>query len=276
MNVVNQLKYYYYKAASTDWVRYIFYMLVMICALILLYIILFRDDEELRVATDRVYKVKEVKKGVAIDDRYFYTISDSHIEKYGRKTGKKILSKKLPFKHLNGGTFVNGDLVVINNPPRNPEHNAIVWIDPKTLGLIDIMPLPQVKGSLTWIDWAWDKWWLCDAHGKNTAIYCFNDDWTLEGYWKLPKEVIKNTKPRSLSGGAWFGEYLCVSGHDKPELYILELAYDKLQATLLKTIPICFDGNGFAFERGKDNTYAWGARGDHHTIVRCPINIDDK
>lgn len=278
MKTIEQLKYYYYKAASTDWIRYTFYILVAIGIMVLLYIFLFRNNEYMRLDAGRVYKAKEATQGVAIDKKYVYAISNSQIGKYGRKSGKRVLSKKFPFKHLNGGTFVNGDLVVVNNPPKQPKNNALVWINPTTLDVIDIMPLPEVKGSLTWVDWAWDKWWVCDAHykkhTKDTAIYCFNQDWMLEGYWKLPKSVIKHIEPYSLSGGAWFGEYLCVSGHDKPEMYILDLPQNEVHAKLLRTIQVCFDGQGFAFERGKGSVYAWGVRRDDAVVVRCAIDLE--
>ena len=276
MKTVDKIKSYYHKAASTDWARYMLYIITVIGILVLLYIFLFKNKYA-RTVPGRVYTVHNAK-GVVIDKRYFYTIGNNCVGKYDRKSGKKVLLKKLPFKHLSGGTFVNGDLVIVNNPSNKPSNNALVWLNPETLDIIDIMPLPQVQGSLSWIDWAWDKWWVCDAHYKKhvkeTSIYCFNQEWTLEGYWKLPKEVIKEIEPHSLSGGAWFGEHLCVTGYDKPEMYILDLPEHDLHAKLLKTVQTCFDGQGFAFERGKGNVYAWGTRRDDNKVVRCALDLE--
>ncbi len=252
--------------------------LVLLAVLILLYIIFFRG-ESFRAGIVKTFKVKEAKQGVAIDAKHFYAISNSHIGKYKRKTGEKVLSKSMPFKHLNGGKMIDGDLVVVNNPTgKSARSNALVWLDPTTLNVIDILQLPQIRGSLTWADWAWNKWWVCDAwygkDAKKTTIYCFNEDWILEGYWRLPKQVIEEISPYSLSGGEWFGEWLCVSGHDKPEMYVLELPTDKIHAKLLKTVPVCFDGQGFSFDRGKKHTYVWGIRRKDSVVVRCAINLD--
>ncbi|KKL94536.1 hypothetical protein LCGC14_1863710, partial [marine sediment metagenome] len=112
------------RAVSTNWMRYTVYVLVVI---VLLYIILFKNKEYARIDAGRVYKVKEAQQGVAIDKRYFYAISNNSIGKYERKSGKGVLHKKLPFKHLNGGKIINGDLVVVNNPAGQPEGNALIW-----------------------------------------------------------------------------------------------------------------------------------------------------
>nr|QBK87380.1 MAG: hypothetical protein LCMAC201_02900 [Marseillevirus LCMAC201] len=253
----------------------IIYAVYVLGVIVILYFLI--NKEYARLDAGRVYKVKEAKQGVAIDKNYFYAISNSVIGKYLKKSGKRVLRKKLPFKHLNGGKIINGDLVVVNNPAGQPKDNAIVWIDPVTLNVIDIMQLPHLQGSLTWVDWHWDKWWICDAYYKkkvkNTTIYCFDQDWNPQGYWKLPKKVVESIEPYSLSGGAWFGEYLCVTGHDKPEMYILQMPADKVHAKLLKTVQICFNGQGFAFERGKGHLYAWGIR--RNSVVRCSIDLEN-
>ncbi len=263
------------RAVSTNWMRYTVYVLVVI---VLLYIILFKNKEYARIDAGRVYKVKEAQQGVAIDKRYFYAISNNSIGKYERKSGKGVLHKKLPFKHLNGGKIINGDLVVVNNPAGQPEGNALIWLDPLTLEIIDIMKLPYLQGSLTWVDWAWDKWWICDAYykkkAKDTTIYCFDQNWNLEGYWKLPKKVVESIEPYSLSGGAWFGEYLCVTGHDKPEMYILQMPANRIHAKLLRTVQVCFDGQGFSFERGKGSVYVWGIRREESVVVRCSVDLE--
>ena len=274
--MIDQLKYYY-KAINTDWVRYTFYILVVIVALLLLYHIFFQNSCA-KLDAGRIYKAKEATEGVAIDKRYFYAIGHDKVGKYSRKSGKRVIAKKLPFKHIKGGKIVNDDLVIINTPPGRPEQNALIWLDVETLEMIDMMTLPHIQGEITWIDWAWEKWWICDAqykkNVKETTIYCFNPDWVLEGFWKLPKDVVRSIEPKSLSGGAWFGEMLCVSGYEKPELYVLDLPEKKIHAKLLRLLLVCFDGQGFTFERGKESVYAWGTRRDKGLVVRCAIDLE--
>ena len=278
MKMMDQLKYYYYRAANTDWVRYTFYILGVIAVLVLMYYIFFKNNAYSRLDAGRIYKAKEATQGVAIDRRHFYAIGSDEIGKYGRKSGKRILVKKLPFKHIKGGTIVNGDLVIVNTPPKHQGENALIWLDSFTLEIIDMITLPHMQGEITWVDWAWDKWWICDAqykeNVKDTCIYCFNPDWVLEGFWKLPKVVTESIEPKSLSGGSWFGEFLCVSDYDKPELYVLDLPEKKIHAKLLRTVQVCFDGQGFAFERGKGSVYVWGIRRDESVVVRCAIDIE--
>ena len=262
---------------ETQWIRYSVYTAAILGILILLYLFFYRKNCE-RITASRIYDAKEAKQGVAIDSKYFYAINNNSIGKYSRKSGKRVLYKKVPFKHLNGGKIVNGDLVVVNNPAGKPEQNALIWLDPSNLQVVDVMQMSFIQGSLTWFDWAWDKWWVCDArYGKkvkDTTIYCFNEQWEPMGFWKIPKSLVGDLEPYSLSGGAWFGDHLYVSGHDKPEMYLLELPKDKLHAKLIQTVQVCFDGQGFVFERGKGKIYVWGIRRDDSVVVRCSVNLE--
>lgn len=277
MKLLDTVKDYYNKAAANKWIRYAVYILLGLAVIFGVYIIFFRNNNYSRLNAGKVYKVKNNPHAVAIDAKYFYTVSNNTVEKYTRKNGKRVVSKKLPFKHMCGGKLVNGDLVVINSPKGHPSDTALVWLNPVTLDLIDIMKLPYMKGKLTWIDWAMDKWWVCDSrkgkHLKETVIYCFNSNWQLEGYWKLPKSVLAAIGEDSLSGGIWFGEYLCVAGRNRAELYLLQMPGDKIHALHAKTVQVCFDGQGFAFERGKGHIYAWGVNDSQ--VVKCAIDLDE-
>ena len=246
------------------WFKYSLYAILLLGILLGIYIVQNRYD---RLEADQIYNVKD-GNSVAVDRRYFYVISNNEIGKYEKKSGNRIIHKKLAFKHLSGGKIINGDLVVINN---QSGHTAMIWINPTDLSVIDIMETPFISGSLSWIDWAFDRWWICDAYSDEdidkTMIYVYDPNWKLQGFWKLPKELLTS---HSIIGGTWFGDQLYVSGHSKPEIYQLKLPLEKVRAELGETIQTCFDGQGFVFEQESEIVYAWGIRNDS-TVVKCSV-----
>lgn len=244
---------------------YIVYLIAL--GMFILAFVLYRSTKRHYGNSDKTseFTVSENVKGVAIDSAYFYAIGGNSVGKYSR-TGKRVAHIKLPFKHLTGGKIINGDLVIIDRPK---EGGAVIWLNPKDLSFIDIVPLP-IPGSLTWIDWAWNKWWVCSSNDKNTLILCFNSEWTLEGDWKLPKKLLSQVD--ELTGGDWYEDYLYVSGDDNSAVYALTLPPESTHAVLHKKVPVCFDGNGFVFEQGTGKVYGWGTSGNQ-LVVKCKVHL---
>jgi hypothetical protein len=79
-----------------------------------------------------------------------------------------------------------------------------------------------------------------------------DDRWRVTGAWMFPPEVLARFKPRSSSGGAWGPDHrLYVTGHDHPELYVLELPRMGNELKYVATIPVAIEGQAIAFDRGR-------------------------
>lgn len=273
---MDQIQYCYNRILSTDWTKNFIALLIAIGLLYLAFYIIRKSGIMDRKTPNKEIITKENPHSVTLDDHYLYAISNNSISKY-RKKGKRVATKKLPFKNITNGKIVNGDLVLVN-APSNPEKNAVLWLDPQTLEIVDFMTIPGMRGRVSWIDWAWGKWWVCDIYqaksGKESDIYCFNNNWDLEGFWKLPKQVIKSIRPDALAGGEWLNEYLCVSDDKEAAIYILIMPDDKVHAKLLAKVPICFDGGGFALAVKDGKPEVWGVKGDK--LVGCELDLDSE
>jgi len=86
-----------------------------------------------------------------------------------------------------------------------------------------------------------------------TTLLKFDDRWRVMGAWTFPDTVLARFKPRSSSGGTWGADgRLYVTGHDLPEVYVLELPRVGTVLTHVATIPVAFEGQAIAFDRGAD------------------------
>ncbi len=82
-----------------------------------------------------------------------------------------------------------------------------------------------------------------------TTLVKFDAQWRRQAGWTFPSEVLRRFHPDSCSGGAWSadGRLLC-SGHDRGELYWLELPRAGSVLQLKAAIPCPITGQGFAFD----------------------------
>lgn len=241
--------------------------LLMIAIISLLYFLISKKEK-----FQRKYSVKENKDAFAINSKYFFTTNNNKIEKYDKNTGKKIKHKRYNFNKIKDSKIVNGNLIVLVN-------NRLVWIDIDTMNIINTMIMPMVKPNVSWFDRAWDKWWVCEIDNIETTerkiakIYCFNDNWDLEGFWIIPNKII-GRKFNRLSG-IWFKQYLCIClsiDENYTIIYIMELIGDKVNATVIDKIELNFECQSFAFDKDKNKICLWCA--DKENIIKYNVNID--
>jgi hypothetical protein len=208
--------------------------------------------------------IKEARQGITVDDLYFYAISDRHVGKYERKSGKKVLSRKYDdnIKHLNGG-FIDGDNLVCTHNPKGI--NSIVTINKHNLEIINRYDLTNTKltnninstfidgtnSYLTWISRYNSKTYGVIAfykeHVDNTIFCEFDEKFNIINSWKFPKKVLSRLKPWSVSGGFVKNGYIYASGHDKGEIYILHIKDDKNILELLEIIDVKSSGQGVSY-----------------------------
>lgn len=205
-------------------------------------------------------------QGVAVDDAFFYVISNTSVYKYKKGDGKMVAffdgKKGGILKHLNGGVVLNGKLYCAHsNFPDSPMASSIEIFDTRTMQHIGNHSFGLFGGSVTWIDEKEGYWWVAFANyngnhsseGRDnrwTQLVKFTRNWEKVSSWIYPVNVLEAFAPYSNSGGTWSrnGE-LYVTGHDRRELYVLKIPASGFTLQHVRTIPIINNGQGIALDR---------------------------
>jgi hypothetical protein len=217
------------------------------------------------------FQIKEARQAVAVDADAFYAVDNTAIAKYDKKTATLITKwdgKDSGAIHLDSATVADGKLYAAHsNYPDWPMVSSIEVWDTATLKHIESHSLGIDRGSLTWLDRdAKGRWWgafanynrVFDkspvAYGNkyNTQLVRFDADWRVAEAWVFPDALVEKFDDMSNSGGSWGPDgKLYVTGHDNPELYVIELP--EIGATLkwVGTIPAEIGGQGFAFDHSQ-------------------------
>lgn len=215
----------------------------------------------------RRFKVPEARQGVAVDDEFFYAITNRSIGKYRKDTGERVDSwqdgESGPFIHLNAGFVRDGRLFAIHsNYPGVPMLSSVEIFNPATLEHVASHSFGRMDGSFTWLDRREGRWIACFVHyGEKgaepnrdsswTQIVEFDDGWRRTAGWALPADLIERFGGRgfSASGGAFGpGGLLYVTGHDNPEMYVLDFPQAGSVMRWVATFPVPFEGQAFAFD----------------------------
>lgn len=213
----------------------------------------------------RRFPAADADQGVAVDDEFFYTISNRQIGKYRKSDGVRVdgwkEEKTGPFIHLNAGYVKNGKLICAHsNFPRVPMLSSVEIWDAQTMKHVDSHSFGIGPGSLTWTTEKDGVLYACFADyvgkagnaGKGpayTQLVRYDDRWRNIGGWAFPNELIEKFGKTSASCGAFGpGGLLYVTGHDAAEIYVLD--FPKAGSTLrwIATIPASLEGQAFAFD----------------------------
>ena len=181
----------------------------------------------------------EANQGAAADTNSVYAIDNSQVGRYDKESGRLLArweGDPARFKHLNSCIVRARELVcAASNYPEVPMASMIVWLDAATLRLRRVRDLPPGPGSLTWLDWYRGSWWAgyanYDGRGgepgrdhRETAVVRYSPEFEERATYHFPPEVLARFAPRSTSGGAWGDDgLLYVTGHDRPELYAMQV-----------------------------------------------------
>lgn len=213
------------------------------------------------------HKAPEAKQGVAVDDAFFYAIANREIAKYRKSDGARVDYWKDVeggrFIHLNAGVVRNGRLYVAHsNYPKVPMISSVEIWDTKSLQLTDTMDLGQTQGSLTWVDSCDGKWYAGFAHyarkggmpehgPEQTKVAQLDRKWHLLREWTFPRTLTDRFAPNSCSC-AGFGPrgFLYATGHDAREIYVLQIPGVGSVLQWIATVPVSFEGQGFAWDPG--------------------------
>lgn len=218
-------------------------------------------------------------QGVAVDNNYYYTISNTRITKHEKQTGTFIaewsadLSKAeyKHFKHMNSGTVV-GDLLYVAHSryKEDPNNNTLEIFNVKGSSLTHkkTISMPGKYGSFTWADKHADgSWWICYAvygkglNQKTKLVKCksINDVFVEEKSWFFPKEVVENWGDMSCSGGSWGPDgKLYTTGHDYKKAFVLEVDNTGQLIHVETKNNMGFFGQAIAWDRYSSKPLLWG------------------
>lgn len=215
------------------------------------------------------FEVMEAKQAVAVDRNYFYVINNSTITKHNKEDGTltaKWDGTEEGISHLNSGVVIRGRLYCASsNYPDSPMAGSVEIFDASSLKHIGNHSFGIYTGSLTWIDQHNGYWFAGFAHytgsgsseGKDTrwtSVVKFNRKWQRIESWTFPENIIKLFMPKSNSGAAFGkdGKLYC-TGHDRPEIYVMEIPGTGFTLKHTKTIETPVYGQGIAFDDYEKN-----------------------
>lgn len=216
------------------------------------------------------WPAEEARQGVAVDAHHVYAIGNNVIGKYDKRTGRRIArweGDKALFPHINSCVVDGSELVcAASNYPAVPMASSIEFFDRLTLAHRRTQVLYPLGGSLTWLERRGGSWWAgvanYDGRGgepgrdhRFTFLLQLDPMFRPVASWRFPDAVLERFAPSSCSGGSW-GEdgLLYVSGHDKPELYVLRLPRAGATLELVATIPVATEGQAIGWDRRAPRT----------------------
>jgi hypothetical protein len=216
------------------------------------------------------FTAPEARQGVAADTEYLYVVSNHTLGKYRKSDGSRVATweggEDGPIIHLNAGTLVEGRLYCAHsNFPGVPMLSSVEIFDPVTLQHLASHSFGRTDGSLTWIQRRGSRWLACFVHygrrggepGRGPSwsqVVEFDDEWRRLRAWTFPDKLTDRFAGYSCSGGAFGpGGYLYVTGHDLPELYVLEFPAAGSVLEWRATVPIAAEGQAFDWDPTQPN-----------------------
>ncbi|MPR36182.1 hypothetical protein GBK04_23245 [Cytophagaceae bacterium SJW1-29] len=237
----------------------------------------------------REFQVEEAKQAVAVDATHFYVINNSTIRKYLKNSGELVASwdgTSQGIVHLNSGVVIKGKLYCANsNYPDQPMTSSVEIFDTRTLQHTSTHSFGIAQhGSLTWLDQKDGYWYVgfAEYSGRNasagrdgrwTSLVKYGRDWRQLEAWVYPKNLLDRFAPMSNSGGTWGQDgLLYITGHDHPEVYVLQLPRSGYTLDYIKTIPLPIAGQGIAMDRAvKNKRVLWGINRAKRTVIRTEL-----
>ena len=226
----------------------------------------------------------EARQGVAVDERYFYAISNRRIGKYDKQSGERVAGWEGPADgpiiHLDSGIVLDGRLYCAHsNYPGVPMVSSIEVFKTDTMEHVDSHSFGIFGGSATWIDRAHGHWWVAFGHyagvggvpGQGPAwtnLVKFDDSWRRVAGYAYPHEVVEQFHQMSNSGGTWGDDgRLYATGHDDGSVFVLSLPTAGSVLTLHEVIPIAAEGQGIAWDRSEPGTLYSILRSTREVVV---------
>ncbi|MCL2745143.1 MAG: hypothetical protein FWE67_14965 [Planctomycetaceae bacterium] len=238
------------------------------------------------------FKAAEANQGVAVDNEFFYAITNRQIGKYKKSDGTFVDGWKDvrggPFIHLNAGFVKDGKLICAHsNFPGVPMVSSVETWDAKTMKHIESHSFGIAFGSLTWTTEKDGVTYACfaDYAGKSgnpdrgpafTQLIRFDEQWRSTGGWAFPAALVEKFKGSSASCGAFGpGGYLYVTGHDDLEMFVMDFPEAGSILRWIATIPVPFEGQAFSWDP-VNKRVAYGIARKTKEVIAIEVTIPEK
>ncbi|KAL7561708.1 hypothetical protein ACA910_016470 [Epithemia clementina (nom. ined.)] len=242
----------------------------------------------------------DANQGVAVDDNYIYAVDNRRITKMNKTSGEHLLQwdgdEDFPDGHFDSGEIVDGFLYCSNsNWPLWPMASSVEIFDPATMEHVATHSFGITLGSFTWLSWnaAENSWYgafanydryqsgAMDSYGKgyNTQIARMSaDTFQILELFEIPLEVRETFDIMSNSGGSWGPDgYLYISGHDLPQVYVMEKPIIGHTLHLVAVIDVPdIEGQGIAWDRWTEEPTLYGIYRPNKTVIVTAMPTKDE
>jgi hypothetical protein len=222
------------------------------------------------------YSAVEAGQGAAADNEFVYAIVNTAIGQYRKQDGLFMQRWASPrdglARHINSCYAESGRLYCANsNFPEIPMASSIEVFDTETMSHIESYSLGMLEeGSLTWFERIPGGLMAGFAHYdedgglpyKNhnyASIIRYDSEWRRTGGWMIPETVMTRMQPHAASGGGLGPDgLLYLTGHDRPEMYVLAAPLMGPKLIHIATIAIDVEGQAFAWDKSIDSRIVYG------------------
>lgn len=234
-------------------------------------------------------------QGVAVDADHFFAITNTRITQHDKTTGAPLLqwdggpddgSGRLI--HLDSGMVKDGLLYAAHsNYPNLPMTSSIEIWRADTMQHVRSHSFGVLLGSLTWLDYHAGYWWATFANydrvqpGANapygttraTTLVKLDDQFKVLQGWLFPPSLHARFTPMSNSGGTWGDDgYLYITGHDHPEVYVVQVPEQGSEVEWLATVNVPWiEGQGIAWDRSVSGREMWGILRRERQVFRFEV-----
>jgi len=254
----------------------------------ILSLISFSQYSEKEFETVQTFETKKAHQGIAVDEKYFYTINTKGIGKYDKSSGEFIAEwndSTSQVIHFDGGVVIGEKLYCAHsNYPGIPMTSSIEIFNTKTLTHVSSHSFGIQYGSCTWADFYNESWWVCFSHYDNfkeqlntntnwTVLVKFDENWQALESWAFPENVLNEFKPMSCSGGSWGPDgNLYVTGHDSTKVYVLQIPEIGSVLQFVKTLKVDFHGQGIVWDRFEKNCL-YGINRKQNLVLKSKLKL---
>lgn len=222
------------------------------------------------------YPAVEAGQGAAADAEHVYAIVNTAIGKYRKADGSFVKRWASPrdglIRHLNSCYAEDGRLYCANsNFPEVPMASSIEVFDTATMTQVASYSLGMLdEGSLTWFERILGGWMAGFAHYDESgglpyknhsyaSIIRYDEQWRRVGGWMIPETAMSRMQPHAASGGGLGPDgLLYLTGHDRPEMYVMGLPTMGPKLMHIATIAIDVEGQAFAWDKSGSERVVYG------------------
>lgn len=239
------------------------------------------------------FETFDARQAVAVDSDAFYAVNNFRITKHEKISGRPLLqwdgvTEGESLTHLDSAVVWDGKLFAAHsNYPYWPMTSSVEIWDTQTLEHIGSHSFGIALGSFTWLDRYQGYWW--GAFGnydkvqrgqekpygetRNTQVVKMDDAFNVLEAWTLPPAILQRMRPMSNSGGSWSEDgYLYLTGHDHPEIYVLQLPQFGSELEWIATVQVPdLNGQGIAWDRSGAKRELWGILKKDRKVFRWRI-----